>query len=73
MICIGNIRTADIKKLTFRLISKYPDKLSSDFEGNKKFIRGLNILHDKKVRNRVAGYVTRRERVEQLRAKLQGI
>lgn len=59
MITIGNIRTADIKKASFELIARYPDKFKADFEGNKRALDELKIIDHKKVRNRVAGYIVR--------------
>lgn len=57
MIVIGNIRTADIKKASFELLNKYPDKFKADFEQNKTALKELNIVEHKKVRNRIAGYI----------------
>lgn len=57
MIIIGNIRTADIKKASFELLARYPDRFKAGFEENKKALDELKIIVDKKVRNRVAGYI----------------
>lgn len=56
---MGRIRTKDIKNATFNLIEINRDKFSTDFEKNKEALNQLNVVRDKRVRNRVAGYVTR--------------
>lgn len=58
MVIIGRIKTKDIKKISFDLIEKYPDKFSSDIEKNKEFINTLNLVEDKSVRNKISGYIT---------------
>ncbi len=56
---IGRIKTGDIKKATFELLERYPDKFGKDFEENKKILDELNIVEEKRARNKVAGYLTR--------------
>lgn len=56
---MGRIRTKDIKNLTFSLIEAYPDRFTKDFEKNKEVLQELNIIPDKRVRNRIAGYLAR--------------
>ncbi|MCD6476943.1 MAG: 30S ribosomal protein S17e [Candidatus Aenigmarchaeota archaeon] len=54
---MGRIRTKWIKNLSKDLISQYPDKFNTDFENNKKVLNELNIIPDKLIRNKVAGYI----------------
>lgn len=56
---MGRIKTKDIKNLTFELVEAYPERFTADFEKNKEILNGLHIVADKRVRNKVAGYVTR--------------
>jgi small subunit ribosomal protein S17e len=56
---MGNIRTKDIKKISFDFIETYPEKFSGDFEQNKTSLAELNLKTTKLTRNRVAGYITR--------------
>ncbi len=51
-----------IKKLGTRLIEQYPEAFSTDFEQNKESVVKLTNIESKGVRNRVAGYVTRKMR-----------
>lgn len=59
MICIGRIKTDEIKKTSFELMGRYPDKFSDDFEKNKEVLNELKIITEIKLRNRIAGYITR--------------
>jgi small subunit ribosomal protein S17e len=45
--------------LTLELLEKHRDKLTTDFEDNKKLVAELMVGSSKKLRNVVAGYVTR--------------
>ena len=56
---MGNIRTADIKKISFDLLEKFPEKFSNDFSGNKKSLGEMKLFDSKIVRNKVAGYIAR--------------
>ena len=59
MVNIGRIRTDDIKKTSRVLINKYPDKFSIDIEKNKTALNEMKVIFEKKLRNRIAGYITR--------------
>ena len=56
---MGNIRTKDIKKVSFQLVEAYPDKFNRDFENNKDIVNRSNVATTKIIRNKIAGYVTR--------------
>ena len=56
---MGNVRTKDIKKAAFQIKSVYKDKLSKDFETNKQAVKELNLIENKRMRNKVTGYLTR--------------
>jgi len=42
----------------------YPDKFTTDFEHNKKMVAELTVVDSKRVRNRIAGYITRLVRIK---------
>jgi small subunit ribosomal protein S17e len=48
-----------VKRLARELIQRYPDKFTTDFENNKKAVQLLTTVSSIKLRNRIAGYVTR--------------
>jgi small subunit ribosomal protein S17e len=54
---MGRIRGKWIKNMAKKFVEKYPDKFNADFENNKKTLGGFNLLDDKSVRNKVAGYI----------------
>ncbi len=57
---IGNIRQINIKNIANTLIEKYPDQFKpKNFEINKKKVAELTNVKSKKMRNRIAGYITR--------------
>lgn len=56
---MGNIRTKDIKRAAYQLKNTYKDKLCTDFEKNKGAVKGLSLIQNKRMRNRVVGYLTR--------------
>ncbi|HLC77298.1 MAG TPA: 30S ribosomal protein S17e [archaeon] len=55
---MGNIRTKDIKHAAFQIKNAYKDKLTVDFEKNKGVVKGLGLIENKRMRNRVVGYLT---------------
>lgn len=75
---MGKVRPVYVKRTARILLEKYPDKFTTDFEYNKKVVGEL-LKINKKVRNRIAGYVTRlvkRQRqvkaVEEMTLKIVG-
>ena len=56
---MGRIRTKDIKVAAKELIKRYPEKFTKNFEENKKALNELKIIDEKKMRNKIAGYIVR--------------
>ena len=56
---MGNVRTKDIKRAAFQLKEAYKDKISGGFEKNKDAVKELGLIENKRMRNRVVGYLTR--------------
>jgi small subunit ribosomal protein S17e len=56
---MGRIKTAPIKRISIQLMRYHKEKFSSDFEENKKVTNELVDLESKKLRNIIAGYLTR--------------
>ena len=55
---MGKVRTEMIKRISLELIEKYPYSFGTDFEPNKQFLKQVGLDVSKKLRNKVAGYVT---------------
>lgn len=60
------IKPAYVKKTGRILMERYPDAWGPDFEHNKELVQELTDIESKSVRNRIAGYVTRKQRTEQV-------
>jgi small subunit ribosomal protein S17e len=56
---MGRIKTIPIKSLGDRLLEEHADKFTTDFETNKKVIDSLKDMNSKKMRNVLAGYITK--------------
>ena len=54
---MGKVRPERVKRIARELVSKHPDKFTTDFENNKKLVETL-IETSTKLRNRIAGYIT---------------
>ncbi|WP_135534248.1 MULTISPECIES: 30S ribosomal protein S17e [Halostella] len=50
-----------VKKTGTILLERYPDAFNDDFEQNKKSVQELTNIEAKGVRNRIAGYVTKKQ------------
>jgi len=58
---LGNIRQTNIKNTAIELIEKYPKEfVVGDFQHNKVKVTELTDVKSKLLRNRIAGYITRR-------------
>ena len=56
---MGRIKTTFIKQKTKELLAKHGDKVTDDFAANKKVTSQLTDVSSKKLRNTIAGYLTR--------------
>ena len=56
---MGNVRTDQIKRTAKELLRRFPDKFSADFEENKHTVSSLIQGSTTKIRNQIAGYITR--------------
>ena len=57
---MGSIRQTYIKSSVDALLRQYPDEFGTDFNENKDKVERLANAQTKEVRNRLAGYVTRK-------------
>jgi len=57
---LGRIRQTFIKRTGNELIEKFEDKFTRDFETNKKIVEEVALISTKRLRNRIAGYITSR-------------
>ena len=55
---MGKVRTEMIKRLSLELIDKYEYSFKPEFEPNKQFLREIGLDVSKRLRNKIAGYIT---------------
>lgn len=55
---LGKVRTSLVKRTAKELLEKYPDLFTRDFEHNKRVVKKLLDVSSKKLRNKIAGYIT---------------
>ena len=56
---MGNIRPSFIKSRAIKLVETYPDQFNDDFENNKEKVSEFTDVESKRMRNWIAGYITR--------------
>ncbi len=61
---MGRIKTTLIKRKTKELFKLHGDKFTTDFEQNKQLAAQHIVVSSKKLRNVIAGYMTRLKRQE---------
>ncbi len=64
---MGTVKPTYVKRISLELLEKHREKFKHDFDYNKKMVEELsdissNQVNTKKLRNRVAGYITRKMR-----------
>ena len=55
------IKPKYVKQLGTLLLERYPEAFNTDFETNKQNVTELTNVESKGVRNRIAGYITRKK------------
>lgn len=55
------IKPKYVKQLATVLLERYPQAFNTDFDTNKESVEQLTNVESKGVRNRIAGYITRKK------------
>ena len=63
---MGRIKTTLVKRTANTLVKKHPENFSENFHENKKTVEEFAEIPSKKLRNTIAGYITRITRRERL-------
>lgn len=61
---MGRIKTKLIKSLTFQVFERYGDRVTKDFNENKIILSEVTDVESKKMRNTIAGYLTRLKKAQ---------
>ena len=56
---MGRIKTQLVKSVTHKLVKEHGEEFANDFNKNKKLVSELTDVDSKKIRNVIAGYLTR--------------
>ena len=56
---MGRIKTQLVKSVTHDLVEQRGDELTNNFEKNKELVDKFSNVSSKKIRNLIAGYITR--------------
>ena len=56
---MGRIKTGQVKRATNQLVKAHATAFSKDFKENKELVSKYMDAKSKKIRNTIAGYVTR--------------
>ena len=73
---MGRVKTRKVKVLAKEIMERFPDRVSADFELNKLLVGGvLTGQISKKLRNQIAGYITRlvRKKLEEAEEAEQAV
>ena len=65
---MGRIKTQLIKRTTEQLLAKYPGQFTEDFIANKELVNKFVSVYSTKLRNTIAGYLTRLVRVRKAKS-----
>ncbi|CAG5136290.1 unnamed protein product, partial [Candidula unifasciata] len=57
-IFMARVRTKSVKKASRVIIEKYYTKLTNDFQTNKRVCEEIAVIPSKKLRNKIAGFVS---------------
>ena len=65
---MGRIKTQLIKRTTEQLMARYPGQFTEDFTANKELVNKFVSVYSTKLRNTIAGYLTRLVRVRKAKS-----
>jgi len=59
VITIGRIKTVLVKRVTKQLVAEHAEEFTEDFYKNKEILKKYTVIASPKLRNVIAGYVSR--------------
>ncbi len=70
---MGKVKTEQIKRVGKELMTRFPDKFSSNFDDNKRAVDALTQGTTTRVRNQIAGYITRAFALAQTNSSIENV
>ena len=67
---MGKVKTEQIKHLGKELMARFPDKFNTNFDENKRTVDEVTEGPTTRVRNKVAGYITRTKALAQANSEM---
>ncbi len=64
--CRSVLDMAKLQKIVEEILQRYPERFTMDFEHNKRELEKVAVISSKEARNRVAGYIVRYLKKEEL-------
>jgi len=61
---MGRVKQDLIKRFAREILEKYPEAFTVDYDANKKALDEIATFHSKRLRNQVAGYISRIKHIE---------
>ena len=68
---MGKVKTEQIKHLGKELMARFPSKFTTNFDENKRTVDELTKGTTTRVRNKVAGYITRTNALAQASSAME--
>jgi small subunit ribosomal protein S17e len=62
---LGKVRPILVKRLSRELVERYQNSFSTEFDKNKEVVDELLTNTTKRLRNRIAGYITHLMKIKQ--------
>jgi small subunit ribosomal protein S17e len=70
-VSLGKVRTEMVKRISLELLDKYEYSFQPEFEPNKQFLKEIGFETSKKLRNKIAGYITTVMKADLLAAAME--
>jgi len=68
---MGKVKTEQIKHLGKELMTRFPNKFTTNFDENKRIVDEVTKGTTTRVRNKVAGYITRTVSLAQANSEIE--
>ena len=68
---MGKVKTDQVKRTGKELMHRFPEKFNTNFDENKKSVDTLTKGTTTRVRNQIAGYITRTIALAQARHEIE--